>query len=172
MPILLNQLRQLALSAAFCVVWFNAAVSMPAEALSTRKKTVLVLHGERLSILAMRTTEQGLMAGLSHGQPEDLEIFSVYLDLARFTAAQYGDDLVRHLRARHAPRKPKVLIAIGSSALKLPLAHRDELFVGVRIVFANVDHREVKGREMPPHVTELWMASMFNLRRTEAIDMS
>jgi len=34
MPVLLNQLRLLAQSAAFCVAWFNAAASMPAEALS------------------------------------------------------------------------------------------------------------------------------------------
>ncbi len=79
---------------------------------------------------------------------------------------------MRYLCASYAPRKLDVVIAIGSSALKLALAHRDELFVGVRIVFANVGNREVKGREMPPNVPELWMASMFNLRRTEAIEMS
>ncbi len=64
------------------------------------------------------------------------------------------------------PRKPDVVIAVGSSALKLALTHRDELFEGVRIVFVNVGNREVKGREMPPNVTELWMALMFNVRRT------
>jgi lysophospholipase L1-like esterase len=56
------------------------------------RKTVLVLHGDRLSIPAVKTTEQGLMAGLSRGQPEE--------DLSRFPAAQYGDDLVRYLRAQ------------------------------------------------------------------------
>ncbi len=64
------------------------------------------------------------------------------------------------------PRKPDVVIAVGSSALKLALTHRDELFEGVRIVVVNVGNREVKGREMPPNVTELWMALMFNVRRT------
>jgi hypothetical protein len=64
------------------------------------------------------------------------------------------------------PRKPDVVIAVGSSALKLALTHRDELFEGVRIVFVNVGNRQVKGREMPPNVTELWMALMFNVRRT------
>lgn len=59
---------------------------------SAVKKTVLVLHGDRLSIPAVKTTEQGLMAGLSRGQPEE--------DLSRFPAAQYGDDLVRYLRAQ------------------------------------------------------------------------
>ena len=98
------------------------------------------------------------MAGLSRGPPEDLEIFSEYLDLARFPAAQYGGDLVRYLRARYANRKPDVVIAVGSSALELAVAHRDELFPGVPIVFANVDLREMESPEMPPNVTGLWMA--------------
>src|SRR5258708_24683548 len=158
MPILLNQIRLLAFSAVFWVVWFNAAVGRPLEALSAVKRTVLVLYGDRLSIPAMKTTEQGLMAGLSRRQPEDLEIFSEYLDLTRFPAAQYGDDLVRYLRARYAARKPDVVIAVASSALELAAAHRDELFPGVPIVFANVDLREEEGREMPPNVTGLSLA--------------
>ncbi len=97
------------------------------------------------------------MTALSRGQPEDPEIFFEYLDLVRFPAAQYGDDVVRYLRARYAARKPNVVIAVGNS-LELVLAHRDELFAGVPIVFANVDYREVEGREMPPNVTGLWMA--------------
>jgi signal transduction histidine kinase/ABC-type uncharacterized transport system substrate-binding protein len=157
MPKLLNRILRLAFFAVFCVAWFNAAVGRPSETLSAVKKTVLVLHGDRLSIPAVKMTDQGLIAGLSRGLSEEVEIFPEYLDLARFPAARYGDDLVRYLRARYAGRKPDVVIAIGNS-LELALAHRDELFAGVPIVFANVDHREVEGREMSPNVTGLWMA--------------
>ncbi len=152
MLILLNRIQWRAFFAMVCVAWFNVAVSRAVEHLSAVRKTVLVLHGDRLSILDEKTTEQGLMAGLSRRQPEELEIDSEYLDLVR------GDDLVRYLRARYGARKPDVVIAVGSSALELALAHRDELFAGAPIVFANVDHREVEGREMPPNVTGLWMA--------------
>jgi hypothetical protein len=107
MPSPLNQIRLLAFIARFCVAWFNAAVGMPVEALSSVKKTVLLLCGDRLSIPAGKTTEQVLMAGLSRGQPEDLGIFSDYLDLARLPAAQHGHDLVRHLRAMYAARKTR-----------------------------------------------------------------
>ena len=69
-----------------------------------------------------------------------------------------GTIIARYLRARYAGRKPDVVIALGNSALELALAHRDELFAGAPIVFANVDHREVEGKEMPPNVTGLWMA--------------
>jgi hypothetical protein len=158
----LNRIRRLAFFAVFCVAWFNVAVGGPLEAISALKKTVLVLYGNPLSIPAIRTTEQGLMAGLSRGQTEEVEIFSEYLDLSRFPAAQYGDDLVHYLRARYAARKPDVVIAVGSSALELALAHRDELFAGTPIVFTNVDHHEVERKEMPPNVTGLWMAGIFS----------
>jgi PAS domain S-box-containing protein len=87
-----------------------------------------------------------------------LEVFSEYLDLARFPAARYGDDIVRYLRAKYGTRKPDVLIAVTNTALQFVLDHRDELFSGVPIVFTAVDHREVEGREMPPNVAGLWTA--------------
>jgi two-component system, LuxR family, sensor kinase FixL len=143
--------------AIYCATGFNNAVGGSAETVSASKKTVLVLHGDRLAIPAVKTTDQGLMAALSRARPEEVEIFSEYLDLVRFPATQYADDVVRYLRARYAARKPDVVIAVGNS-LELVLAHRDELFAGVPIVFANVDHREVEGKEMPPNVSGLWMA--------------
>jgi hypothetical protein len=90
MAILPNRIQRLAFFAVFCVAWFNVAVGGPAEGLSALRKTVLVLYGDRLSIPAVKTTDQGLMADLSPGQPEDPEIFSEFLDLLRFPAAQYG----------------------------------------------------------------------------------
>jgi PAS domain S-box-containing protein len=157
MPFVLSRARPLAYVTLFWIAWC-AAFCGRLEAISTQKKAVLVLYGDRLSIPAMKATEQGLMAGLSRGQPEDLEIFSEYLDLGRFPAARYGDDLVRYLHTRYAARKPDVVIGVGSSALGLAVAHRDELFPGVPIVFANVDLLETEEREMPPNVTGLPMA--------------
>ena len=157
MPFVLSRARPLAYFALFWVAWC-AAFCGRLDAISTQKKAVLVLYGDRLSIPAMNATEQGLMAGLSRGRLEDLEIFSEYLDLARFPAAQYGDDLVRYLRTKYAARKPDVVIVVGSSALELAVAHRDELFPSAPIVFANVDLREVEGKEMPPNVTGLFIA--------------
>jgi hypothetical protein len=99
MVILPNRIQRLAFFAVFCLAWFNITVGRPIETLSSLKKIVLVLYSNPLSIPAIRTTEQGLMAGLSRGQTEEVEIFSEYLDLSRFPAAQYGGDLVHYLRA-------------------------------------------------------------------------
>jgi ABC-type uncharacterized transport system substrate-binding protein len=157
MLIMPNRIQRLAFFAVFCLAWFNITVGRPIETLSGPRKIVLVLYSNPLSIPAIRTTEQGLMAGLSRGQTEEVEIFSEYLDLSRFPAAQYGDDLVRYLRLRYPARKPDVVIAVGSSALELALAHRDELFANIPIVFTNVNHHEVERKEMPPNVAGLWL---------------
>jgi len=157
MPSVLSRARPLGYVTLFWVAWC-AAFCGRLEAISTQKKAVLVLYGDRLSIPAMKSAEQGLMAGLSRERPEDLEIFSEYLDLARFPAARYEDDLVRYLRTRYTGRKPDVVIAVGSSALEFAVAHRDELFPDVPIVFANVDLREIEVQKMPPNVTAFWIA--------------
>jgi two-component system sensor kinase FixL len=154
---LLRRTRPVAYLTLFWLLWY-AAVCERLEAASTPKKAVLILYGDRLSIPAVKSTEQGLMAGLSRGRLEDLEIFSEYLDLTNLPAARYEDDLVHDLRTRYAGRKPDEVIAVGSSALDLVVAHRDELFAGVPIVFANVDLHEIDAQRMTPNVTGVWMA--------------
>ena len=153
---LLRRSRPVAYVTLFLVAW--CAVCGRLEAGSTQKKNVLILYGDRLAIPAIKSTEQGLMAGLSRGRLEDLEISSEYLDLTRRLAARYEDDIVHDLRARYVGRKPDVVIAIGSSALQLAVAHRDELFRSAPIVFANVDLHEIDSQKMPPNVTAVWMA--------------
>jgi two-component system, LuxR family, sensor kinase FixL len=154
---LLNRSRPLAYVTLFWVAWYAAACGR-LEAISTQKKTVFILYGDRLAIPAIKSTGQGLMAGLSRGRLEDLEISSEYLDLTRLPAARYEDDIVHDLRIRYAGRKPDVVIAVGSSALQFAVAHRDELFRGAPIVFSNVDLHEIDSQKMPPNVTGVWMA--------------
>jgi PAS domain S-box-containing protein len=158
--ILLNRIHRLVFLFAVCfIAWFYAAIDQPLEALSAPKKTVLVLYGEeQLSIPANRMTEEGLRAALSSTHAWDLEVFSEYLDLSRFPAPRYGDDIVRYLRAKYGTGKPDVLIVFANTTLQFVLDRRNELFPGVPIVFTHVDHREVEGKAMPPKVTGLWMA--------------
>ena len=157
MPFVQSRARPLAYVTLFWIAWCAVACGR-LEAVSTQQKTVLILYGDRLSIPALKSTEQGLMAGLSRGRLEDLEIFSEYLDLTPLPAARHEDDLVHDLRTRYAGRRPDEVIAVGSSALELAVAHRDELFAGVPIVFANVDLRPIDPRKMPTNVTWVWMA--------------
>jgi PAS domain S-box-containing protein len=153
-----NRIRRLAFFVLLCVTWFNAAAGRSVEPISGLKKTVLVLYGDPLSTPADRMTEQGLTAALSSVHGWNLEVFSEYLDLMRFPAVRYGDDIARYLHARYGMRKPDVLITLVNTTLQFVIDHRDELFPDVPIVFTDVDHREVEGKEMPPNIIGLWMA--------------
>lgn len=104
-PLMLNRIQRVVFHfAACCVALSNAAVVQPVQALSAPGKTVLVLYGDPLSVPADRMTEQGLTAALSTVNGSRLQVFTEYLDLTRFPAAQYGDDLVR-LSARSTRRE-------------------------------------------------------------------
>src|SRR5258708_20362751 len=107
---LLSRARSVAEVTVFWLAWC-AAFCGRLEAISTQKKTVLILYGDRLSIPAMKSTEQGLTAVLSRGRLEDLEILSEYLDLTRFPSVRYEEALRRHLPARSLARKTNVGIA-------------------------------------------------------------
>ena len=125
MLILPNRIQRLAFFVLFCVAWFNVTLGRTAETLRASKKTVLELYGDPLSAPADRMTEQGLTAALSSAHGSDLEVFSEYLDLERFPAARYGDDIVRYLRAKYAARKLDVVITAANTALQFALEHRD-----------------------------------------------
>jgi len=62
MRFVLSRSRPLVYVTLFWVAWC-AAVCGRLEAISTQKKAVLILYGDRLSIPAMKSTQQGLMAG-------------------------------------------------------------------------------------------------------------
>ena len=142
MLILPHGIQRLALFAVLYLAWFDVGFIRPSEALNVQKKTVLVLYGDPLSAPADRMTEQGLTAALSSAHGWDLEVFSEYLDLMRFPAVRYGDDIARYLRARYGTRKSDVLIALANTTLQFVLDHRDELFPRVPIVFADVDPKQ------------------------------
>jgi PAS domain S-box-containing protein len=156
MFILLIRLRSFVFFALLWVVCFN--FGREEQALCAQKKTILVLHGTRLSLPDVKTVEEGLTEAFSTAHDWDLEVFSEYLDFTRFPPAEYGEGLVSYLRSRYETRKPDLLIAISNITLRFVLDHRDKLFSGVPIVFACVDYREVEGRTMPPDVAGLWMA--------------
>ena len=102
----------------FCATWF-VTLGRSAETISASKKTVLVLYGDPLSIPADRMTEQGLTAGPIARARRETWKFSRNISTSRVSrAAQYGDDLVRYLRARYTTRKPDVVIAVEDTTLQ------------------------------------------------------
>jgi PAS domain S-box-containing protein len=116
-------------------------------------KSVLVLYGERLELPAIGAIQRGLDAAL--GVDKKADIFSEFLDFARFPTQTERAELASHLRARYAGRKFDLVVTVVGSALSFALDYRQELFAGVPIVFCAVDRREIEGRDLPADVIGL-----------------
>jgi Histidine kinase-, DNA gyrase B-, and HSP90-like ATPase len=107
MSIVPKRIRLLAFIAAFWVAWFDIAGGMPAEALSAVKKKVPMLYevpmlyGERLSIPAMKMTDQGV-CDFGTGRPagESPRIFEQFFSTKR-EGMGMGLAIVRSIIASH-----------------------------------------------------------------------
>jgi hypothetical protein len=106
----------------------------------SERKSVLVLYGERAELPAVIAVHGGLEAALR--ADKQIDMFSEFLDFARFPEAIQREELASHLRSRYSGRKFDLVLTVPGSALNFALDHRQDLFPGVPIVFCSVDRRE------------------------------
>ena len=63
-----------------------------------------------------------------------VEIFSEFLDIERFTTADYVEAKAAFLRSKYADRNIRVVVAVAPSAFQFMLNHRDRVLPGVQVV--------------------------------------
>jgi two-component system, LuxR family, sensor kinase FixL len=136
-------------AAFFAFASFSLTISSAADS----AKSVLVLYGERLELPAIGAVQRGLDAALR--ADKNVDIFSEFLDFARFPTQSQRQELASHLKSRYAGRKFDLVVTVAGSALNFALDYRPELFAGVPIVFCSVDRREIEGRDLPADVIGL-----------------
>jgi signal transduction histidine kinase len=135
--------------------WTNAALS------GDEPYRVLVLHSFRSSLPITVDWYAGIIRGFSSVPDLDVEVDSESPDLKRFgsmdTAGlvdrQQIDWLLEFYRKNYQDRKPHILMPTDTPALQFLLAHGEELFPGVPIVFVDADRNFVAAQELPPNVT-------------------
>jgi two-component system, LuxR family, sensor kinase FixL len=130
-----------------------AALSLAISSAADSAKSVLVLYGERLQLPAIGAVQRGLDAALRADKKVD--IFSEFLDFARFPTQSQREELASHLKSRYAGRRFDLVVTVAGSALSFALDYRQDLFAGVPIVFCAVDRREIEGRDLPADVIGL-----------------
>jgi PAS domain S-box-containing protein len=96
--------------------------------------------------------DQGLRSTFVTSSAEPVELYSEYLDSARFPEEQHQRLLAHYLRQKYAERKIDVVIPALAPSLDFALKYREEMFSGVPIVFGAIDQREVEARELGPGV--------------------
>jgi PAS domain S-box-containing protein len=115
-------------------------------------RRVVVLYPMRDGQPGTILVDQGLRHTFETSPAERVELYNEYLDSARFPEESYQRQLAAFLRQKYASRKIDVIIAVMAPALDFALKYREELWPGVPIVFAVLDERELKTRQLGPGV--------------------
>lgn len=132
-----RSLRKVAkFSAASMLFALLAAVAGPAIAGETRN--VLVLYASTRMLPANIPTERGLRTALESSTRWNVELYSEFLDIARFNNASYVDTVARFLHDKYALRPPDVIVIADNSSLAFLLRHREKIFPQTPIVCLGV----------------------------------
>ncbi len=127
------------------------------------KKSILVLYSERGDLPAIEAVEENMRQVFHASASPQIELFSEYLDFARFPAEQYERSLVRYLQERYTGRQIDLVIPVAGFSLEFALSHR-ELFPGAPLVFCAIDKRELEKVRLPADATGI--TAHFDIERT------
>ncbi len=134
------------------------------ESTAEGNKRVLILAQHDSIQPATQETIRAVVAALAQRLPGNVEIYSEYMDAARFPEP---DDFARFksgIVAKYAALPLDVVMPLGQDALNFMLANRSEIAPRVPIVFAAVDAQDASRASSQPGVGGL--ISHFDVRRT------
>lgn len=123
-----------------------------ASALSEPKR-VLVLQSFRNAMPVNSVFFSGIREGLDQPPHIPVEIDNEDLDLARIHDEEYVRKLVEIFALKYRSSPPNLIIATHTTATRLLLNHRNELFPGVPIVFCAAVLSSEEVEQLPPDVT-------------------
>lgn len=127
-------------------------------------KRVLAVYEHQSTLFAVQEISRGLLATLEKRIPEDLEIYSEYMDAARFPAPDDIEGFRDGVVARYDNVSLDVALAIGPNALTFMLDNRSEIAPGVPIVFGGVSERTAA--VAAPHADVGGVISHFDVDKT------
>jgi PAS domain S-box-containing protein len=141
-----------------CVGLFLAVTALAFDCKgASAGKNILILTSEDTFRPGFLPFIQGLRTAMAEGSTNHLDFFTETLDQSRFPDEQYGERFREYFRGKYTGRRLDLIVAGPTAALDFLIAHRDELFPGVPVVFASADETLVRQRKLPPGFTGLPM---------------
>lgn len=139
------------LARALLAIWLLAGAS---DALSAQDvHRVLVVYENESTQATAVAIGRGLHERLNAQGPTKFEIYSEYLDNARFPEPENQERLAAHFAAKYAHRNIDVAIALGPNALKFLLDRRDQILRGAPLVFGAVSKDILTSTSFPENAT-------------------
>ncbi|RUW54655.1 GHKL domain-containing protein [Mesorhizobium sp. M8A.F.Ca.ET.021.01.1.1] len=125
---------------------------------------VLIVYENESTQVAAVEIARGLHKDLDDRDPTQFEIYSEYLDNARFPDPGNLPRIAAQLSAKYRDMKPDVAIAAGPTALRFMLDHRREIAPGAPLLFGAVAADAVTQLALPPDVKGI--VTRFDLKQT------
>jgi signal transduction histidine kinase len=144
--------RRLRIAASFVVASFFGLI--PHAHAFDRESTsrVLILYPGFDGQPGIVQFDQSFRSSFRSSSREKTEVYNEFLDAARFPDDRYQKLYASFLRQKYADRNIGLIIAGLPPSLDFVLKYRDELLPGVPVVYATIEQREVKARDLGPGV--------------------
>lgn len=111
--------------------------------------TILVLHSNQRATPAQVIIEDSLRTALAQKLERPVQVFSEYLDDEWISLQAYGARQAEFLREKYEPRRIQVIVADAAAALQFLRKFRDQIAVGVPVVYLAVARDRVDVATLP-----------------------
>ena len=116
-------------------------------------RRILLLLSERRELPGNVVFEESLRSSLGSSADGLIEVYSEWLDVARFSSPADRQTHVEFLRRRYGDKKLDLLIAIGEPALEIAAGHGAQISPGTPILASGAPEHTMKS--LPPSITSV-----------------
>lgn len=135
------------------VVWlFALLMPIPLSAQEERPQSILVLDQSDGGPFYYQLLSSIRSAVAAHPHSH-VTLYSENLDLSRFQGAAFEANLKRYLQEKYREKAIGAIISVGAATTGLVLQWRDELWPGIPVAFAMLDHTDLARIRRPSDVT-------------------
>ena len=107
-------------------------------------KNVVVVYSHESVLPANVIVDRMLRENMRVAGECQIEIYSEYLDTARFSSAEHLDRSMTYLKEKYSDRSVDLLIAGGLASLEFLLSHRDSLFPDSPLMYSCIESERVE----------------------------
>ena len=162
---LVVSLSLLLLCSPVTVVADSPPTGQESPARATRPPSLVEAHGRRVLLLfseprltpAIVSVDASIRATLESRSPVPVSFYTEYLDLALFDHEVPLPELRELLRRKYEARPLDLIVAGGSSALRVALRNRATLFSNAPVVFTALDPTAAADLKLDADVTGTWL---------------
>ena len=129
-------------SLTLCLFLPSLGVAQPVGTVNV--KNVVVVYSHESVLPANAIVDRILRENMRFAGESQIEIYSEYLDTARFSSEEHLDRSTTYLKEKYSDRSVDLVIAGGLESLEFLLSHRDSLFPDSPLMYTCIESERVE----------------------------